>query len=150
MKHPLITRRNATFLSVLALSVCGTTVPVADAMTHIWLRPPSGLAAIAGTEHVHLMWVDNSSLETGYQAQRQKYQNGAWSALTVLLAPANAQELDDDVDAGVSRSRVRATSPNGNSWYTSWRVANVSASSGGGGTITPPSAPDGIVAADSG
>lgn len=75
--------------------------------------PPTTLAATATGTSVALVWVDQSSDETGFKVQTKTTVSGAWS--TVTTTAAGEQTYTATASAGNNWYRVLATNANGDS-----------------------------------
>lgn len=80
---------------------------------------PTGLTAIGSSASIiHIFW-DEEPLATGYEVQRSLTGSGGWSSIGTATEDLPIY-IDPKLPAGATRYyRVRSTSPNGNSSYTS-------------------------------
>ncbi len=109
------------------------------------LAAPTSLSASDNTAHVYLTWTDNATSETGYTIERKLQAASTWDIVATI--GANSQAFTHPVNIGTNSYdyRVKAIDASSSSDYSN--VATVSRS-GGGGEITPPTAPANLAAVD--
>ncbi len=115
-------------------------VTVADGLPNT----PGSFAAVTtgGGTAVAASWQDTSSNESGFEVQREKRVDGAWSQGTTLTAAMNTTSLNDSPGTGDFRYRVRAVNASGPSGYSGWAELSLVAA--------PPGVPQEVLASDMG
>lgn len=133
-----IAASNAAGLSTYSNEVAFLTVGVKPPSP----SAPTGLSAVSYFPNtVHLGWIDNAANDTGYKLERKTGANGSWAL--VQQTPANWTSCQDDTVLGgtLYYYRIRATSPSGDSLYSSEFAITTPA----GGNF-PPATPSSLTA----
>ena len=101
---------------------------------------PSGLlASAASTTQIHLVWTDNSTIETGFTVERAPGGTTSFAVIAASLPPNTTSYDDSGLTSGQSYAyRVKAFNAAGPSSYSNTSTATA--------TPQPPSAPSGLTA----
>jgi len=132
---------------VRAANAAGSSEFTPWAMLQVIGQPPNApsqvtLSDLGNGRDVRVAWVDNSSDETGFEIERERWTGSTWGNKQTLKSGPNQPSVTDAPGLGRFRYRVRAVSSGGASVFSPWAEVLV--------TQNAPAAPSNLQVSDQG